>query len=827
MKNKTVRFLTLILACIMLVSVISCKRQETPDVAPDVPPEETRQSAPPTTPPLPNGKQENPVIEGDYISTSSLIEDLRGNFAKGETVVYEESLWGVPRDKEFAVDLEFDIINDTEYESTRQVFCVYADAELTQPVSLSFEILKNEDDPSIPVGHNRLCLRPGNTAAGRVWGSYYDIVSLQLVTLDESGEYYLHEAQPGTTWGFLSRYYLALHVDTKTSETLEKPIVTIFTIENQLDAPQSRFFVAEDGRAGFQWDAIEDADYYLIVSIDEGVTALSYLSPIDRVSGTEWIHPVVNAGVTMNRKFRYLGGIDNKRYCSYTVIAVNSETHSPMGTLHSGEEIAWRLPYVLAYDVNRAEATETGGDTKFVPAVGLLPMQRAIEMTNGEIIHRRMLYDFDGVEVKEDRYTNADYGPDGELVILGFTFSTNLYVPFSIEGTSFSNVMVVEGIDTDNLDKYMDQLSAIRRQMEESSPRGGGSSGISVNNLKQMPDAPSIADAPSEILDRTGDRVFANSALGAYLALNMLAGNELIDLTGFPESADWEYLLDAFFEALYQNPLILHVEGAGAIPGTNIFIVQYGESPETIARQQDAIRLIVPEIIRRIIKSGMSDLEKSFAINTYLVDNAEYDFAALENAEKNNFQGVDAIFNDSFTAYGILVNKVGVCAGYAAAYKLLADEAGLDSIVVTGYLEGYLPHAWNRVNIEGNWHTIDVTNNNNSYIFNAIMHLPDYAASSVLVEDSRFMMDDFLADYTSEDNSSEFYNVTGRLYDKSAIASELAGAIRQNGSATLRTYYDLDDITFYEIALEVMELLGKDEIFGFHWLGVIWMSDSV
>jgi len=131
------------------------------------------------------------------------------------------------------------------------------------------------------------------------------------------------------------------------------------------------------------------------------------------------------------------------------------------------------------------------------------------------------------------------------------------------------------------------------------------------------------------------------------------------------------------------------------------------------------------------------------------------------------------------------------------------------------------------VYIDGHWHTVDVTNNANEYMFNIFMNLPDSAASRLLVEDNDFMMDDFISKYRSTDNSSEYYNVTGRLFDTSEVAAELVRLIRQDGSATIRTDYDLNDEIFYAIAMEVMEALGKKDIFGFHMLGVIWMSDSV
>jgi len=214
------------------------------------------------------------------------------------------------------------------------------------------------------------------------------------------------------------------------------------------------------------------------------------------------------------------------------------------------------------------------------------------------------------------------------------------------------------------------------------------------------------------------------------------------------------------------------------------------------------------------------------AIKKFQNKNSEYDWAALQEAERNNFQSVDARFNDSFTAYGILINKVGVCSGYADAFKLLADEAGLEAIIVTGYLEGILPHAWNRVNIDGHWHTVDVTNNANEFLLNAFLNLPDSAAGRLLVEDNQFMMNAFIKRYRSNDGSSEYYTVTGRFFNKSEVAAELAQQIRRTGSVTLRTDYSLDDEAFYDIAMEVLDILGADNLFGFYMLGVIWMSDS-
>ena len=64
-----------------------------------------------------------------------------------------------------------------------------------------------------------------------------------------------------------------------------------------------------------------------------------------------------------------------------------------------------------------------------------------------------------------------------------------------------------------------------------------------------------------------------------------------------------------------------------------------------------------------------------------------------------------------------------MCASYSAAFKLLADSAGLESIVVTGYLDGSVPHAWNKVKLDDEWYIVDATNNDNEMITNALLNL--------------------------------------------------------------------------------------------------------
>lgn len=118
-----------------------------------------------------------------------------------------------------------------------------------------------------------------------------------------------------------------------------------------------------------------------------------------------------------------------------------------------------------------------------------------------------------------------------------------------------------------------------------------------------------------------------------------------------------------------------------------------------------------------------------------------------------------------------------MCASYSAAFKLLADAAGLDSIVVTGYLEGTTPHAWNKVKVDDTWNIVDSTNNDNEVISNALFNLSDVSASEALTEDDRFALDDILYTYSADSDENEYYKAKGDFYPVSEIADALTDGL--------------------------------------------------
>lgn len=147
---------------------------------------------------------------------------------------------------------------------------------------------------------------------------------------------------------------------------------------------------------------------------------------------------------------------------------------------------------------------------------------------------------------------------------------------------------------------------------------------------------------------------------------------------------------------------------------TNISVggnVTGDKNPDKITSQNNTntsseVNKLAKAVIDKIITKNMSEFEKAKAIHDYLVVNVDYDY---ENYLANT------IPYERYTVIGALRDKYAVCAGYAKAFEVLCQLAGLECTYVTGHVPaGY--HAWNQVKIDGKWYNIDVTWDDPVYI---------------------------------------------------------------------------------------------------------------
>ena len=765
--------------------------------------------------------------EGTYITSSrlaSMTKEKYENEASPYGYVYGDALTGISREDDIVLQAGCDV-RELGIEYWTEVVALYQDPELKYTVSTTWAY----DDAT-----KEITISPGSYPTGKI--------SLSGLTTDfvrrfdhDDLMFFPHDA--GTVWGNLGTMYMAVYIDLETGEKLDVPQVHVVTVKGELEeTPRLQYSYTEDGRIHFTWSAVTGAEEYLVCRIDsydtDGLSTAMYA--MDHVTGTEWTSPAPEFGALFaNEDFKnfwieqddWYSEYDREsrieeygeepiaipwntnRHEEYCVIAIASEGSSMMSNRVDSREIEENIPVKVAYDTWRAN----GYNYQYL-SVEELPAYGYVTLANGMTATKLINYDTENAVAVEDRYILGD--EEGNY-LEGKNVNV-LNIPYQIEGTPFEDVMIIYDYKEENLTADImfieEREDMLRKNAGEITPQAD----IEFDDAEQA--ATEVREIDFEIT--------ANSALSEYLAQNMLSGVTVIDISEFPEAADADMLSDALLEAYYQNPLILGVTGYRMNNEGTAVKVMYEETPASAYEKQEEIKEKVSEITAEIITPGMTELEKELAINEYLINTCEYDDDALENAEENDFYYVDEEFNDSFTAYGALVNGKCVCAGYAAAFKLLADAAGLECVVVTGTLEGNLPHAWNKVRIDGEWEILDVTNNDNEFMVNALLNLPEEAGRRTLTEDSDYVLDGYMRNYVATNGQREYYRLNDKYFSYDEIGEKLAEQINEKGEAVLRTEYALDDDTFERIGQDVYAAMEDEDadLYGYYWMGVIYLT---
>ncbi len=123
---------------------------------------------------------------------------------------------------------------------------------------------------------------------------------------------------------------------------------------------------------------------------------------------------------------------------------------------------------------------------------------------------------------------------------------------------------------------------------------------------------------------------------------------------------------------------------------------QYVLDTKDIPALKAQVEAKVTEALSWVNTSEMSDFQMAQALHDYIVRTCVYDNDAAVSTEATT----------AHTVYGALVEGKAVCQGYVLAYKLLLSRVGISSVFVGSDTMG---HAWNMVQMDGNWYHTDVT----------------------------------------------------------------------------------------------------------------------
>lgn len=767
-------------------------------------------------------------------------EEIMAKYAKEQMAKYTDIQKNVSRDHAFTFDLSKEAFEKfkSQTDNWNDIIGLYKDANLTKRVSYKAD----NDDTSVTISpfRNPEYAIPDNEAGGHLY---------------DQGEW--------NDWGNAQQYYLVKYFDLLTGEKLDTPEITLFTVDTEIkNAPKVEFYISDNGIGGLRWQEVKGAKEYAVLKVSEpndGKSSGRSVEIIKTVKDTKWEDKSDNKdknnwnfrtvfGESLDTKYKEQkdkldsGEITIKDFSTmqfdgeseydktkdlyFAVIALNEEGNSPISNLIDKRMAASKVPVELAYNMNKGGIKPTGSNSRATVdrSISLVSSHVWVIMANGNVTQKLVNYNIDKakedtiqiVTYEEDENGNIKVDENGKPVNYQSEDIPSLSIPFSIAGTSISGYVNVTHYDKENYKKELTELK--KRQASLKDKTGDITKDINLSSDKKDDD---------EVAKKlnTEYSIYASTALSEYLALQMLNGETVIDVKDFKEASDSEYLLDAWYEAIYQNPLVLGVRGISYNEKTNSVSITYDQDRTEQLQKQKEIQEKVDTVVKEVIKEGMSDLEKEEAINTYLCANATYDNEALENAEKNNFKKVDEEFNDSFTAYGILINGKGVCSGYAGAFKLLADKAGLTNVVVTGYLQGSLPHAWNRVLLDDQWYSLDVTNNDNEFFTNGLFNLSDTAAKDVLTEDTLYVMDSDLTKFKASGDTNEYYHYNQKFFNQQEVVDKLVAEVKTNGKAVYRTDYTLSEEQFYDIASKVVEQTNNPDLQGGYFLGVIYLSE--
>ncbi len=201
-----------------------------------------------------------------------------------------------------------------------------------------------------------------------------------------------------------------------------------------------------------------------------------------------------------------------------------------------------------------------------------------------------------------------------------------------------------------------------------------------------------------------------STELARYLEAAMIEHETWIVISSWATgTTDMDDVWDALYEVNAQSPYVFvdswTVTTIGDQPRT--LKPSYTYSAQETQRRQAATLAAAQTVVDELGVSTLEPAAQAATIHDYVAHAATYDDVAAANNDE-----YPELYAESQEAYGVLVGHSAVCGGYARAFQALAIEAGLDSVVVTGTTSDGATtglHAWNRVLVDGEWLTVDVT----------------------------------------------------------------------------------------------------------------------
>ena len=162
-----------------------------------------------------------------------------------------------------------------------------------------------------------------------------------------------------------------------------------------------------------------------------------------------------------------------------------------------------------------------------------------------------------------------------------------------------------------------------------------------------------------------------------------------------------------YIDAILEHPDRFNVRTALAVsynPSTRVIVSVRPSYLAATASEYQTMKAGYEKGISRAlarVNDSMNDVSKAYALHDWLCDRATYNFDAAGAGSEDS----DA-YPSSFTAYGCVVEGLGVCQSYTLALADMLNRAGVENAPL---LVDAMNHAWNMVQIGGSWYNVDGT----------------------------------------------------------------------------------------------------------------------
>ncbi|MDY6038545.1 MAG: hypothetical protein SPI74_06170 [Eubacterium sp.] len=675
---------------------------------------------------------------GQSKNSGMSVEELRKKYSDSTGYELSKKIYTVDQTESIKIKVKNNVIFEEYFESKHAPtpFIVYTDDKLENPLFVPF--YESGDDGTI------------NIDPKQIVGESF-IFKNKEYALSGSG-----------SWGMYETLYLARYNDLQTGKKLDKPVVYIIDVnhdKDKLEAPVVTKRVTNDGNLRLDWKPVKGANRYWVIKREKRSEGSAYgglnlathyhYSFIGEGTETNFISDKQSNEFLRRKIYSADDLLDsqkasnafiveqiNKEPVDYDIFVIaqnDRDKLSPPSNMISADEFTGSMPYRIAFNTLMKNTNNRGfilNDLKDIPTT--VP----VVMMDGSIRNFAIRYDLENDKFLFSKNSNK-----------------NIYsLPISIKNTTFTDTIKVYGASED----YENIVEAKSKEIEALSKTGVSTLLVDAEYKAELKlDKSTVVNTVAAV----DYNYVAHSPLEEYIVTNILAGNFNLDMAAFPEVKNKIVLSEAFRNVVENNPIITNLPGYYYSDSEKLLQLSVSD---TEFKKQKEIADKVDQIIKSVIKDGMSDEEKSKAINNYLTEHTEYDYDALSalknyeaaeqnkaltdaqiDKEKNKFLKYD----ESFKAVGVMMNGKGVCAGYADAYRILAAYAGLDVLKVHGDVPGGR-HAWNLVYLDGKWLVVDATWNDSANNPNGYLHIsqddPAYVRNHFISADSVKARDNYV-----------------------------------------------------------------------------------